>query len=73
MKHSAKIMSLGMALSMMTQMVPQASGQTQPANPVAPPTATQPAKPVAPPAAGYYDQFGVWHPYAYYPNGYYGY
>ena len=34
--------------------------------------------PVVPaPAAGYYDQFGVWHPYAYpaapYPNGYYGY
>jgi hypothetical protein len=29
--------------------------------------------PVPAPAAGYYDQFGVWHPYAYYPNGYYGY
>jgi len=35
--------------------------------------------PVAPaPATGYYDQFGVWHPYNYYPsapypNGYYGY
>jgi hypothetical protein len=26
----------------------------------------------APAPAGYYDQFGVWHPY-YYGNGYYGY
>ena len=41
---------------------------------------TAPARaPVVPaPAAGYYDQFGVWHPYTYYPNapypnGYYGY
>jgi hypothetical protein len=30
------------------------------------------------PAEGYYDQFGAWHPYNYYPNapfpnGYYGY
>ena len=34
--------------------------------------------PVPAPAPGYYDQFGVWHPYTYYPNapypnGYYGY
>jgi hypothetical protein len=31
--------------------------------------------PVAPPPApsGYYDQYGVWHPYVTYPNGYYGY
>ena len=34
--------------------------------------------PAPAPAAGYYDQFGVWHPYSYYPNapypnGYYGY
>lgn len=41
-------------------------------------TAPAPAPVVPAPAAGYYDQFGVWHPYAYYPsapypNGYYGY
>ena len=29
--------------------------------------------PAPAPAAGYYDQYGVWHPYAAYPNGYYGY
>ena len=29
--------------------------------------------PARAPAAGYYDQFGVWHPYTYYPNRYYGY
>jgi hypothetical protein len=34
--------------------------------------------PAPAPAAGYYDQFGVWHAYNYYPNapypnGYYGY
>jgi hypothetical protein len=39
---------------------------------------TAPAPVVPAPAAGYYDQFGVWHAYAYYPNapypnGYYGY
>ena len=31
------------------------------------------AAPAPAPPAGYYDQFGVWHPYTYYPNGYYGY
>ena len=40
-------------------------------------TAPVPAPVVPAPAAGYYDQFGDWHPYNYpsapYPNGYYGY
>jgi len=40
-------------------------------------TAPVPA-PAPAPAAGYYDQYGAWHPYSYYPNapypnGYYGY
>jgi len=26
--------------------------------------------PAPAPVNGYYDQYGVWHPYAYYPNGY---
>jgi hypothetical protein len=39
---------------------------------------TAPVPVPVPAAAGYYDQFGVWHPYtpypnAPYPNGYYGY
>jgi hypothetical protein len=39
---------------------------------------TAPVPVPAPAPTGYYDQFGVWHPYTYYPNapypnGYYGY
>ena len=44
MKHSAKVMSLAMALSITNAMVPKRHSQTQPANP---PAATQPANPQA--------------------------
>jgi hypothetical protein len=40
MKHSAKVMSLAMALSVTTAMVPQGSAQTQPPNAGAPQGAT---------------------------------
>ena len=40
MKPSARVMSLAMAFTMTTMMVPQAPAQTQPANPGTPPAAT---------------------------------